>query len=411
MKRPIKILYVVSGGTMTGGATKSFLTMLREARGSGVEYEVVCPEEEGLAQYLRSEGVRVHVVPYRLWALPQMYRPVDAVKWLPRLLMYWWINLKAVRSLTEIVRNFNPDIVHENSSAVNIGYKLARKMDVPYVMHIREYGWPDFKLAIPDVRKRISDARTYVIAITRDLMEYRNLNGNERAEQIYNGIISADTFRYRAEKSGYFLYAGKLNPGKGVSDLIDAYIEYARDTDNPLELHLAGESTMPGYEEALRGKVSDAGLDEKVKWLGVRDDVGSLMGEATATIVPSYREGLGRVLPEAMANGSLCVGRYTGGTREQIDNGRDLTGGDIALHFDTTGQLTGILSEITEKKRNADAFAENGEYHQMVMRSQAAVREFFTEDKFGLRLMDFYHRILIENGWNSDSRILTQPTK
>lgn len=393
-KNNIKILYVVSAGTMTGGATKSFITMLEEALNAGIECEVVCPENEGLAEYLKSIGVKVHVVPYRLWALPQLKSPIDVLKWIPRFAMYWWINFKAVKCLVGDVKNFSPDIVHENTSATNIGYKLAKKTGAAYVMHIREYGWPDFKLAIPDFKKRVADKNTFEIAITKDLIRYRGLSDNQNAVQIYNGIIKEESIRYNAEKDDSFLYLGKINPGKGVSDLIDAYIIYAKKEKYPFILNIAGESTTPGYKEMLKEKVANEDLSDKVNWLGVRNDVDDLTYNTSAVIVTSYKEGLGRVFPEAMANGCLCVGRYSGGTKEQIDNGRSFTGDDIALAFDSVDELANILSEITKEKRNGNAFGENGKYSKIIMSSQSSVKNFFTDKGFGKRLIDFYDRIL-----------------
>ena len=66
------------------------------------------------------------------------------------------------------------------------------------------------------------------------------------------------------------------------------------------------------------------------------------MRQAKAIIIPSHNEGFGRCMPEAMFNGCLCIGHDTGGTKEQMDNGTEATGEDIALRYQTEDQLTDI---------------------------------------------------------------------
>lgn len=378
---------------MSGGATKSFLAMMEEAKNAGIECQVICPESGGVAKYLRESGVEVSVCDYRRAALPPINCFLDVLKWMPRLIHDSVVNRRAVSRLLRQIDGFKPDLIHENSSAVNIGYRLAKALHIPYVLHVREYGWKDFKLYMPDLKKRIADKSTYVITITKDLFRHRNLYGNSHAIQLYNGIISKNSIRYTEEKSDYFLYAGRIDPGKGILDLIEAYIDYSVKVDSPLHLLVAGGCSYPAFEYSLRQKIIDHGLDEHVKWLGNREDVGDLMYKAVATIVPSYHEGLGRVFPEAMANGCLCVGRYTGGTKEQIDIGLELTGGDVAIPFNTREELSDVLCEITENVKSGDRFKIGGEYYDLIMRAHNSVVEFFTVEKFGERLFEFYQKI------------------
>ena len=52
-------------------------------------------------------------------------------------------------------------------------------------------------------------------------------------------------------------------------------------------------------------------------------------------IVPSKCEGFGLVTVEGMLNGSLVVGKDTGGTKEQFDNGKSFCGKEIGLRYNT----------------------------------------------------------------------------
>lgn len=392
----MKILYIASDTPMTGGATKSFLAMLREVDKYGVSYEVVCPDEKGLTKHLREYGIKVHVVPYRHAILPLVNTIFDVVKWLPRLIHNYWLTAKAIRHVTTIAQNFSPDIIHENSSVLNVGYQVAKRLNLPDVIHIREYGDLDFNMKIPGIKRRLSSPFTYTISITKDILRHRNQETNPNAVQIYNGIIKSEQIRYQANKQDYLLFAGRIEPAKGITDLINAYISYALAIKNPLRLWIAGACNYPEYLKELKKKVADNGLEKMVRWIGETSNVDDLMYEASATIVPSRFEGLGRVLPEAMANGCLCIGRNTGGTKEQMDNGRKLTGKDIAFSFDNAEQLTHILISMTNRMSEGHSFIPNGEFYDMIHRSQYAVNEYFSEEKFGKRLMDFYRKIILD---------------
>lgn len=391
----MKILYVVSGTRMVGGASKSFLAMLQQADAAGIEYQVVCPDNEGIARHLKQKGIKIHTRNYRHCSLPPLNGLSDIVKWMPRLIHNSWINRKAKKELLQEVMDFRPDIIHENSSAVNIGYYLATKLDVPYIMHIREYGWLDFKLIIPDFRRRVNDKRTYTISITQDLQRHKKLLSHPRAVQIYNGIMSSSQIRYCEEKSDYFLYAGRLEPGKGISDLLKVYPEYARGEENPLRLLIAGGSDHPEFEAKIKETASASGFGHLIEWLGVRTDLPDLMYSAVATVIPSRFEGLGRVMPEAMTNGCLCIGRNTGGTKEQMDMGLALTGEEIAFRYDTDTQLPEILKDITKTARSGSTFKEGGEYYKMINRSMQSVTNYFSVERYRENLTKLYERIII----------------
>ncbi len=393
----IRVLYFASGTNMSGGASKSLLAMLRQADKEGIEYEVVCPDENGITQYLRDKGVKVHVVHYRHVRLPSADTLPNIIKWLPRLIHDYWINFKARSATLKITREYSPDIVHENSSVIDVGYRAAKKLGIPDVIHIREYGDLDFGLILPGRDKRISDPDVYTISITKDIARHKRQDIKPKGIQIYNGIVSQSQFRYNPDKKPYFLYAGRIEEAKGVTELLSAYAEYYNKVKNPIPLYLAGGCNHPSYLNAMKSLVSKKGCSDKIKWLGVRKDLADLMYDATATIIPSRFEALGRIMPEAMANGCLCVGKNTGGTKEQMDNGRDFTGKDIALRYDTDRQLIDILVDITLKTETSSPFDDGGEYERLIRNGMTAVKRFFTEESFGKELHAFYNRIMSEN--------------
>lgn len=392
----MKVLYIASGTGMAGGATKSLIAMLLQARAHGIEFEVICNDSQGLSEWLHDKGIKTHVVRFRHVRLPFSRTLSDKIKWIPRLLHDSWINFRAVSAVKRIAADFAPDIIHENSSVINVGYHAARHIGVPDVVHIREYGDLDFRMTLPGRKKRLKSDNVFTISITKDIARHLEQDKSNKAVQIYDGIVQAEEFRFIEEKKNWFLYAGRIEKAKGIDDLLEAYLDYCRAVENPFPLYVCGGCNNPVFFEEMKEFVKNNGLDSKVIWVGERPDIADYMAQAAATIIPSKFEGLGRVMPEAMANGSLCVARYTGGTKEQLDNGMLFTGSPIAIAYDNNAQLTKALIDITKAIDKEDAFKPGSDFREMVERSQEAVNEFFSEKSFGDKIIDFYNRILSE---------------
>lgn len=395
-KKSMKVLYIASGTGIAGGATKSFIAMICQAQNHGIEFEVVCPDENGLTQWLRDRNIKVHVVHFRHVRLPYFDTLSEKIKWLPRLAHDFWINFRARKGVKRIAKEFAPDLVHENSSVINVGYYASKAIGVPDIVHIREYGYLDFRLILPGRKSRLKSPHVSSISITKDIQRHLHQDSKANATQIYDGIVKASDFRIKEDKQRWFLYAGRIEHAKGIEDLLHAYVEYAKSVDNPVPLYVCGRCDDPAFLENMKSIVAQDGLDSKVVWLGERADVADFMYNAAATIIPSRFEGLGRVMPEAMANGSLCVARYTGGTKEQLDNGLQFTGAPIALAYEEKTQLIETLIKITDSFDKGGAFLPGTEFRNMIERAQSSVKEFFSEESFGNKIIDYYKKILGE---------------
>ena len=136
---------------------------------------------------------------------------------------------------------------------------------------------------------------------------------------------------------------------KGVDLLLRGYADYARSTSNPVPLYLAGPLDTGRYQQVVSSIVSENRLSDLVRFLGERDDVTALMSHALALIVPSRFEGFGLCMPEAMFNGCLVIAHQAYGLAEQLENGREMHGADIALSYQSVQELTQLLDEVATR--------------------------------------------------------------
>ncbi len=132
---------------------------------------------------------------------------------------------------------------------------------------------------------------------------------------IINNAIKMEIFQYNKEKRNeirdkYNLngkhvigHVGRFQQVKNQSFLIDIFNEYIK-LDNTAILMLVGKGEN---HEQIKQKVKELGINDKVMFMGARQDVNELLQAMDVFVLPSLFEGLGMVLIEAQAAGLPCV--------------------------------------------------------------------------------------------------------
>jgi len=113
------------------------------------------------------------------------------------------------------------------------------------------------------------------------------------------------------EDAPYFLFVGGFNPHKNLPRLVDAFANAAANRPDLLLL-LVGDHTGDVFHTdvgALRRRIEERGLTERVHWAGFVDDetLRHLYAGARALVLPSLEEGFGLPAVEAAACGTPCI--------------------------------------------------------------------------------------------------------
>jgi len=126
----------------------------------------------------------------------------------------------------------------------------------------------------------------------------------------------------RAESAGaadvVLLAAAALVRRKGIDVLLDA-LAALRARDLHPRLWIAGDGPE---RAALCAQASALALEDRVRWLGRRDDVGDLLAACDVFVLPSRAEGLGVAALEAMAAARPVVASAVGGLADAVVDGR-----------------------------------------------------------------------------------------
>lgn len=396
----MKVLYVVSATQVIGGGSKSFLNLLYGVMNYGVEPLVVCPDQGKMYLDLQKKGIQVANCFYRYITYPPFDKNVkNIVLFLPRLFGRIMANTIGTIQLCRIAKTFKPDIIHTNVSVTGIGYYASRLLHIPHVWHIREYGALDFNYYYYYCRRqqlaRYRKFRSFTICITKDIQRYNQLTAHPNSRVIYDGVLSTSQIYYNPQKQPYFLFAGRIEWAKGVFPLLQAYAQYCKTCVNPLPLHLAGSlDGQPDYVALCKKYVEEMEIRSQVHFLGEQTDILPLYRNATALIVPSLSEGFGFITAEAMFSGCLVVGHDVAGTKEQFDNGVELTGEEIALRYTQQEQLVQHLLDITREVENGTFTTR---YEPMILRARQVVQQLYTGERNAEQVYQFYQDIIFNN--------------
>ena len=388
----IRVLYILNATDPFGGATKAVMNLLDGT--SCISPYFILPDDSGVAQVLQQKGIPYSVLNYRMAVYPPLTCLKDYLLFLPRLCGRIWLNSRAAKRVQTIARDFNADIIHTNTSVNDIGYKAARKLRIPHVWHIREYGILDFNFhhypCHSHFMRRLKSAQSYTICITRDIQRYSGLQDWPASRVIYDGVLHANQVCLSLPKKDYFLFAGRLEEGKGIEELIEAYSVYSSKTEQPMPLWIAGDTRDAGYKDKLLGIVSHMACKDTIHFLGMRKDILSLMQGAMALIVPSRAEGFGFITAEGMFSGALVIGKNVSGTKEQFDNGCQLTKQEIALRYKTQDELVRHMLQVSRQGIEP--------YLPTIKAGQAAAEQLYSVESHQRAVCQFYNEICKHNG-------------
>ena len=385
------ILYVLISTDPFAGSSKSFMVLLKGVLHAGIKAVVVVPDKEGIYNTIKEMGVKVIVQNYKSCTWTDAKTLKHTLFYIPRQFGRLVVNFFAYRNLTKQLAEMNFDIIHSNSTITPLGRYIAQKRGIPHLYHIREYGDKDFGLRYFPTnrifRKHLKEKRTYSACITSDIQKHHGLADITSSRVIYNGITENTTegFLHQTDRS-YFLYAGRIEPTKGLLKLIMAYCDYAKEISSPLPLKVAGEAIDDAYMQSIKDFISNNHLDKHIIFMGRVSNIPELYIAAKAIIIPSEHEGFGRCMPEAMSYGCISIGHDTGGTKEQFDNGLKYCGMEIGLRYTTKEELvTSMLKVHKMPEKELDLIRQN---------AFQCVSHLYTNKTYVDSVIDFYKYIL-----------------
>ena len=169
-----------------------------------------------------------------------------------------------------------------------------------------------------------------------------------------------------------------LIPYKGHADLLDALARVAGQLPPDWVLLCAGRDD--GVGPVLRARAHALGFADRVRWLGLRDDLPALLVASDVGILASHEEGFSNSVLEGMAAGLAMVVSDVGGNAEAVQQG---VSGCVVPPQDPAALGTAILGLARDpgrRRRLGDA-------------ARARVAQAFSLDGCVLRYRQFYELV------------------
>lgn len=381
MEKKMKVLYIVNH-TVPYGANVALLNIIDELTNYDIECTVVVGHYGSLCEELGKRQIACKIINHQFQIYPRIKSLRNAVASIPRLLQMLVINFNAEQKLKDVVKEFQPDLIHTNIGPTHIGYNVAKKLGIPHVWHIREYQDLDFGMIPFPSKKNYIHKLTYFnnssVAITKGIFNHFDMNKNARV--IYDGVMKEKNIQFSEKKSSYFLFLGRLEETKGILQLLMAFIDFASFNDS-YELLIAGNGSDIFVNE-LKAIANKSGFAKRIHFLGFRKDVFELLSKATALIVPSKHEGFGFITAEAMFNGCLVVGNNSGGTKEILETE------NLGILYTGHEELVSALKEIVSLG------IEN--YYPMIKKAQIIASKLYSQEQNANEIYNLYNDILIK---------------
>jgi glycosyltransferase involved in cell wall biosynthesis len=139
------------------------------------------------------------------------------------------------------------------------------------------------------------------------------------------------------------LFVGVLERYKNVDGLADAW-RLAAPRVPDAQLRLVGAGTLrPVVEELLRDVPGQTSWDERL----TQPEVSRALDEATALVLPSRSEGMGRVVVEAFCRGRAVVAARVGGIPDLVEDGKN---GLLVEPGDTQALADALVRILTDRE-------------------------------------------------------------
>jgi glycosyltransferase involved in cell wall biosynthesis len=352
----IKVLHIHTLPVISGSGINTFLSMQGMDRNL-YEVELACAPGGRLIPLVQENHMKVR-------SFKNMVQPLHPLK-----------DTLTLLDLTAFFkRNFYHVVHTHNSKAGFLGRLAAKLAGVPVIVHtVHGFAFHDEEplwrqVLFRNLERLGSHWCDKMIFISQPLIEWAlkdHIVGEEKIAKIYSGI-QLDQFcpvkseeknkirnKWNLKQKDHVVgIVSKLWEGKGHGVLIEAF-KLLKEKNTDAKLVIVGEGHL--YDELFR-MVDTNGLRESVLFTGFQMDVSEIIATFDVAVLPSFFEGMGRVILEAMAMERPVVASRVGGIPDLIEqdvNGLLVRPGDVK-------ELADALEKLLNDKRLARKMGREG---------------------------------------------------
>lgn len=261
--------------------------------------------------------------------------------------------------LSQQMRKCHTQVVHtHNTSAFIYGVLAARLAGVSQIIHTRHGQRFGASSRETFLFRRLTSLARRVACVSEDGRRLSEQEGvpTRKLCTILNGI---DLRRFHF--AGIKPYApaisvARLSPEKDIASLIRAIplvLPKLGSNAGTFTLNIVGDGSQRSALERLTHELK---LNERVQFLGQKNNVQDLLTNASMFVLPSLTEGISLTLLEAMARGLPVVATRVGGTPEVVVDGH--TG--LLVSTQRPDELAAAIAHLFQNPATAERMGQLG---------------------------------------------------
>jgi len=378
-----KILFI-SHDDMRGGSSRSMAAQISFLKNEKkIEPIVVTWGENSLTAYLRERKIQCYAMKYdftSVWSRNKLFQMMK----MPYYRLFY--NSIAYRKLGKFIDLSKISLIVSNSSVADFGAYLRRKLRIPHVWYLREFGDLDFNILsyVKNLPRYIDENSDGIIAVSNAVARHWKKRGvKKQIEVIPNGVFDKDFPWLRRKNSSAvkICMCGRLCPAKGQDVAVKAIALLPQSVVHRIHLDFFGVGES---EKFLRDLVRKEKLEKIISFNGFSEKLEDVLRNYEIGLTLSKAEAFGRTTVEYMGHALFVVATNTGGTPELLQNGK-----------------FGTLVDSNDPQQVADAIEDycinRNECKKMALQAQLYARAEFAVSKNAEQAYLFYKKIMMHN--------------
>lgn len=235
--------------------------------------------------------------------------------------------LTRLQFLSTKLKKLNPDVLVAHSVIPSAYARLALKLiglgHIPVVSVLHDASQDDYAFKyFRFLEKWLIPSPNYLIALTQTAVDnYQQRIGNHIKTEIIPNGVNVETLSHAyvsrkkvrqtifgvKENEAAFLQVGRFNSIKQQHLSLESFIKLCQNSSFLGKLFFVGLLEDAKFEQSLRTKVLNYGLEDRIIFLGSRTDVPELLAGADVFLMPSKQEAHSIAFIEALASGITII--------------------------------------------------------------------------------------------------------
>lgn len=379
----MKILFCVEKD-VKHGAARSGKQLISGLMALGHELTVVVPSNIDDITFYSELGCEIIKVPYTFCSISKSGSFLKNLIKIPvRALEHRLCLAFSVPYLQRAVREKKYDVIHCNSSRIDLAGLVSKRTGVPMVWHIREFGDVDFNRV--DLNGNLIGLMNSIsgtlVGVSQAVCSHWKQKGIQsgRIKCIYNGICETQKKRdYKRGSTVRFIFIGTVSDTKGQKQVIEA-LGKSKNVQN-VQVDFVGNGDAKYIKELIK-TAEDLGVLDSVRFLGYSESIAEELSKYDCGLVCSRSEGFGRTTAEYMMAGLPVIASDTGANTELVAGGR--TG--LIYRY---GDAEDLKDKIEYAVNNPETMEKYG------IEGRLRAEKLFSNDRYVREIQELYFSII-----------------